>query len=463
MATSPVARTVSAIVFGALAAGTALLGGCAVGDEDVDATEDALTVTPGPALGGDPARECPAPFNARKPVPGGNSGFTVAGQSRAFQLLLPPASFTGPRPILFAFHGTTENGQRFVNRARLAEWSAKGFIVVAPDAVGNGQLWPVWDAMRSPLESSANKDVELFDKLLACTAAHYAVDKTRIFATGHSAGGIFTNRLLRARSKVLAGGVVASGVFDLTGGGGAPDVLDPLTVIVTWGGDNDTYTGTTPSGVHVPSFSFVEQAALATQYYDEQRNVAHAYCRGGDVGHAWLAINAWFTDVLLARPKGTTGAFAPPPAPGVRCQTGAYALPPLPQVTCAATARDGCQAACQLIADCAVENRTIAPVLGSQLSAFGFSSTSSGTSCGGCVQTCERGATTAADARVLACLERHQDGAQCSGGIEGAAPMILAVNECCQGQTSSNLCKGLCRGMNANDSARVLFPACRQF
>lgn len=452
------ARAASLFVSAALFGVTSLLGGCSVESEDAAVVEAALTITPGPALEADPARDCPAPFTSQKPVQGANRGFSVAGQSRAFELLLPPATFTGPRPILFAFHGTSENGQRFVSRARLAEWQAKGFIVVAPDAVSNGHIWPVWDAMRSPFDAAPNKDVETFDRLLSCTAAHYPVDKTRVFATGHSAGGIFTNRLLRTRSNVLAGGIVASGVFDLTGGG-APDTLAPMTVLVTWGGDNDQYTGTTPSGVHVPAFSFVEQAALATQYYEGQPSVAHARCRGANVGHAWLPINAWFADTLLARPKGTTSALSAGGAPGGLCQTGAYTLPPLAQVSCQDTSREGCQEACQLIADCAVENRTIGPVLGSQLSAMGFS----GGSCGGCVQSCERGATTSADARVLACLQRHAGGAQCGGGIEGAMPMIVAMNECCANQTGSNLCRGICRAMSSNDSAKELFPTCRQF
>lgn len=407
---------------------------------------------------------CPTPFDANKPVQGENVGFNVAGQSRRFQLLLPPASFTGPRPILFAYHGTTENGLRFITRAKLADFVARGFIVVAPDANSNGTFWPVWDAMRAPGTESTppNPDVEMFDRLLTCTAAHYAVDKNRVFATGHSAGGIFTNRLLRSRSNVLAGGIVASGVFDFTSGGSAAS-LEPMLAIVTWGGDNDTYRGTTPSGVNVPAFSFVEQASLASKYYKAQPAVGHIRCRGNNLGHAWLPLNGWFIDLLLSRPKGTPASTltALPALPGgapAACSLDAYELAPLPEMTCPTTTRAGCREACQLFADCAVENRTVGPSLSAELAKIGFTTSS----CAGCVTRCQQGATTTQDNDALTCFTAKQAAAQCGPGIEGSTPLFTAVNECCKNRSGSNLCVDLCTSLNANEAAKSFFPTCQQ-
>ena len=76
--------------------------------------------------------ECPAAFQVTALVQGANPGFLVAGQSRAFTLLLPTGGATGSRPLLVGFDGTSENGASFSTRARLAEFAAKGFIVVAP-------------------------------------------------------------------------------------------------------------------------------------------------------------------------------------------------------------------------------------------------------------------------------------------------------------------------------------------
>lgn len=444
-----------------------LSGPTAIGDgghdpaRDSDAFSDAGV--PAEPIQTEPESACPAGFDiaGNGPVAGENTGFMAGGQSRRFHLLLPPANFSGPRPLLFAFHGTTENGPKFIARAKLTDFVARGFVVIAPDAASNGTFWPVWDAMRaSNAEATPNPDVDLFDRLLSCTAAHFAIDKNRVFAAGHSAGGIFTNRLLRSRSKVLAGGIVASGVFDLTSGDKTP--LDPMLVVVTWGGDNDTYKGTTPNGVNIPAFNFVEQASLASKFYDAQSSIAHARCRGNNLGHAWLPINDWFTDLLLSRPKGTPASpFTLPPLPaGAKavCSTDPYELAPLPDMTCPTTARVGCEEACQLFADCAVENRTVGPSFSAELSKIGFTSSS----CSGCVKRCQTGATTTADAEALACLQTKHASAVCGPGIEGATPLFQSINECCAGKSSSNLCVDLCAALNQNSAAKAFFPTCRQ-
>lgn len=464
-------RAVGACLFATLVCAASLVA-CSGDDAKLSATPNATAdggssdgattigeIPPEP-IQAEPASACPAGFDGpnQAPVAGENSGFMAGGQSRRFHLLLPPATFTGPRPLLFAFHGTTENGPKFIARAKLADFVARGFVVIAPDAASNGTFWPVWDAMRSPTtEATPNPDVDLFDRLLTCSAAHFAIDKNRVFATGHSAGGIFTNRLLRSRSKVLAGGIVASGVFDLTSASKAP--LDPMLVVVTWGGDNDTYKGTTPSGVNVPAFSFVEQASLASKFYDADPSIAHARCRGNNLGHAWLPLNNWFIDLLLSRPKGTAGALSLAPVPaGAACSTEPYELAPLPDMTCPATARAGCTAACQLFADCAVENRTVGPSLGAELSKIGFTTSS----CSGCVQRCQTGATTPADVEALACFQTKQAAATCSAGIEGATPLFQGINECCAGKSTSNLCVDLCTTLNQNSAAKAFFPVCQQ-
>jgi poly(3-hydroxybutyrate) depolymerase len=411
----------------------------------------------------DPATACPAAFtgSGKGPKAGANTGFSVAGQTRAFRLLVPPASFTGPRPLFLAFHGTGETGASFINRADLTELSARGFFVVAPNAVGNGSFWPVWDAMRMPgTESAKNPDVELFDTLVTCMAAHYEIDKNRIFAGGHSAGGIFTNRLLRSRSDVLAGGIVGSGVFDFTRSTSTAP-LDSMLAIVTWGGDNDQYAGTTPNGVTVPAFNFVEQASLASKHYSGQSNVAHVRCRGNDVGHAWLPLNDWFADLMLAHPKGTPASSltlpSTPASAPVECTTDPYDLAPLPDMTCSAGTRSGCQETCQLFADCAVENRTVGPSISGELSDIGFTSTS----CSQCVQKCDAAANGADDATVLSCFKQKQAAATCGAGIEGAMPLFQTVNLCCNGKTDSKLCVDLCTTLLGNSAASAFFPACK--
>ncbi|MBX3232039.1 MAG: prolyl oligopeptidase family serine peptidase [Labilithrix sp.] len=386
----------------------------------------------------EPVSICPAPRA------GSNTGYQAGGQTRSFELLLPPPSFTGPRPLLIAFHGTGETGRSFVHRARLAEWAARGVIVVAPDAVGNGSVWPVWDGMHLPgAPALPNADLALVDSLRACVGAHFSVDAARVYAGGHSAGGIFTNHVLRMRSDVFAGGVVASGVFDFTEPV-ARSALGAMTVIVTWGGDNDGFGGWDPvTGVGASGFTFVEQAAMASQYFAREPNVAQAWCRGDDLGHVWLPMNGWLMDVLLARPKGTSSALALPPVPasaGSTCASSAFALPAPVATTCAPVAQAGCKEMCQLFADCAVANKSVGTALAGELDAIGLAPGS----CGGCTARCDAHATTPDDDAVLACFAARSKATTCGPGLAGGLPVFDDFAACCNPHPGSQVCADLC-------------------
>ena len=169
------------------------------------------------------------------------------------------------------FNGTGGNGQGAYPYYNGDEFTKQGFIAIAPDSAANGSIWPVWDSARRPNEKGKpNFDLDFTDSLLSCLAAHYPIDAKRIYAVGQSAGGIMTNRVLRSRPDVFAGGIVASSVFDFTVPD--PDVpMQPMAVAVTWGGDNDGYSGESDRGdVSVPEFNFAEQAALASAFIDNQ-------------------------------------------------------------------------------------------------------------------------------------------------------------------------------------------------
>jgi poly(3-hydroxybutyrate) depolymerase len=434
-------------------------GGGSGGDGPPQKPED----VPAVAIVADPATACPAAFQGGAPAAGNNGGFDVAGQTRSFHLILPDATFEGPRPLFVAFNGTGETGPSFSARAELEDFAAKGFVVVAPSSAGNGTIWPVWDSMHAPGEDSAdNKDLAFLDQLIQCTAAHYPIDGNRLYLGGHSAGGIMANYVLQRRSDVFAGGIVASGVFSLTAPV-MPAPLEPTFVLVTWGGDNDAYSGGS-NGVSVPEINFVEQASIATQFYEAEPNVGQANCHGDDFGHAWLdVVNGWMADQLLLHPKGLPGSgelsVDAAPGPGVTCSAEPYAFEGGLTVICPSSATEGCQTACQLFADCAVENATVGPILAPQLSDLGFSG-SDNTDCTGCITHCEANATQAADASVLACITDFSATATCGPGIDGALPAIDAINECCAGQAASPYCVEVCTVLLENSATTSFLPAC---
>jgi poly(3-hydroxybutyrate) depolymerase len=414
-------------------------------------------------LEADPATDCPSKYQGAAPKEGLNTGYSVAGQQREFVMMLPAE--TSPRPLLVALNGTGEDGESFSERAKLQDFADRGFHVLAPSSIGNGTAWPIWDALRHPgTENEPNKDLDYFDSLVRCVAGHYPIDKNRIYVAGHSAGGIMTNHILQRRSSFVAGGIVASGVFSLTSP--APPVkLDPVFVIVPWGGDNDDYTGYAGS-VRVGGFNFVTEASLASQFYDAEENVGEVNCRGNDIGHAWLSgLNAWFAERLLAHPKGWSGKGQPdlvPPVPArgkAVCKDKPYAAPVSTEVVCQDSAKAGCREACQMLGDCAVENGTVGPALADQLRAMGFSGANN-ENCGGCVSKCEAEATTASDTAALGCFQKHQAAARCEQGINGAYPLIEAVNQCCNERKDSPYCVSLCTEINKSSSARSFFTTC---
>jgi poly(3-hydroxybutyrate) depolymerase len=443
----------------------ALLGACSSSDNKAaPAATDAGAKTPETAeevpavrLEGDKST-CPGAYGDTAPVAGLNKSFSIDGQSREFVLILPPDSFTGPRPLFMGFNGTGETGPSFTERAGLQDFADAGFIVLAPSSKGNGTIWPVWDGMRTDKDMDApNKDMDFVDALLSCTAAHFEVDKNRLYIGGHSAGGIFTNYVAQRRSEILAGAIPASGIFSSTSPVPEKD-LDKMFVLVTWGGDNDKFTGSTGlGGVSVPEANFVSEASIATKFYAAQANIGEANCRGKNLGHAWLPINDWFVKVLLEHPKGFPGTPKPelPEVTNskVTCTTDVFDYKGA-SVTCGASTTDGCQQACQLFGDCGVANGTVGGALKPQFTAIGFN----GTDCGGCVTKCEANA----DAAVLSCMKKQQATAQCGDGIAGATPLIEAINTCCDGKkTSSPYCKLVCDAIAQSSVAINYFTACQ--
>lgn len=141
---------------------------------------------------------------AASPLASGELSLDVAGVTRTYVLDVPESVAGGtPYPVVFAFHGATTSGQFFRSAFYGNLLSAMGdeAIVVHPDALGEPSAW------------NNAADVPFFDALLAELSSSLCIDRARIFATGHSSGGFFTNTLgcqrgdvLRAIAPVSAGG-----------------------------------------------------------------------------------------------------------------------------------------------------------------------------------------------------------------------------------------------------------------
>ena len=139
----------------------------------------------------------------------------VSGVARTF-IVDVPAGYDPdtPTPVLFGFHGMGNTGEAYRSQyqGNLLSTFGDEFIVVHPDALPNEDGTTVWDMQ-------GGVDVDFFDAMVALLTATYCIDEDRLFATGHSAGGFFTNTLGCQRGDVLRGiGPQAGGGPMLFGG-----------------------------------------------------------------------------------------------------------------------------------------------------------------------------------------------------------------------------------------------------
>lgn len=163
---------------------------------------------------------------------GVNRGFVSGDQERTFKVILP-AEPEGA-PVVFAWHWLGGSAREIVSVMDLERWPTEyGFIVVAPDSSGEEDY--EWDFLHGP---TGNADSRFFDDLVACVDATWHVDRDRLYATGMSAGGLWTTWLTIYKADVLSGTAPLSGGTDIY-----VSPSDPIPVLLTWGGENDLYNG----------------------------------------------------------------------------------------------------------------------------------------------------------------------------------------------------------------------------
>lgn len=193
------------------------------GDDD-DSTEEEVK-PPGPVYSGG---ACPVLEE------GVNTGFDSAGLDREFQLLLPDE----PRnaPVVFVWHWLGGSASEILSAMEFEDLPGdEGAIVIAPESRDNEQF--EWSFLS---ESTDNPDLQFFEDMLSCVHEQYWVDMDRVFATGMSAGGLWSSYLTIHEARWLA----ATAPFS---GGALADLyvtpVRPLPVLLTWGGPTDFAVG----------------------------------------------------------------------------------------------------------------------------------------------------------------------------------------------------------------------------
>lgn len=123
---------------------------------------------------------------------------TVKGNARTYDAIVPDAHDGATAlPLVFVFHGSGGDSAGIRRGFDLEREAGGQAIFVYPNADRASKMWD--------LESGAdsNVDVQLFDAILEALSVSHCVDRRRVFATGYSAGGYFSNQLACRRGSVL--------------------------------------------------------------------------------------------------------------------------------------------------------------------------------------------------------------------------------------------------------------------
>lgn len=132
-----------------------------------------------------------------------------------------PGSSTTPRAAVFWFHGYS--GPRDPHTDALEDSARLDELGIRPDAdpsfpfvrvlLEDTNLQPLsgldWDIRTD----TPNRDLDLFDTVVACVIAHRGVAPDRVFAAGFSAGATFANLLHSARGDMVRAIYTASGLW----------------------------------------------------------------------------------------------------------------------------------------------------------------------------------------------------------------------------------------------------------
>ncbi len=221
---------------------------CGDSSADVDAGDgvDAATDTGG-SVDADDGVDAPRPPPFVGPT-GGTDGcgeaapeagtfmIDVAGETREYILAYSgDYDASTPVPLIFAFHGLGDSATNFRN---LRFEDVSGGITVylngtPQESLANARGW-VLDV--------AGKDVDLFDAVLAEISASMCVDRARVFSTGFSYGGFFTNVLGCARGDLIRA------VAPVSGGGNASGCVGQAAVVAIHGTSDTVVPSTVGRG-----------------------------------------------------------------------------------------------------------------------------------------------------------------------------------------------------------------------
>src|SRR4051794_31635504 len=125
----------------------------------------------------------------------------VGGRTRTYHVHYPTKVPDGPASLVIGLHGGLGSGRQFEENTGFdAVADSNGFIVVYPDGIGGvmgDQDLRTWNAGNccGPARQQNVDDVGFISALIDHLSSTMAIDEDRVYAVGHSNGGIMAYRL----------------------------------------------------------------------------------------------------------------------------------------------------------------------------------------------------------------------------------------------------------------------------
>ncbi len=214
---------------------------------------------PGGNPGGNPGGGAPVPPVVCNPIGEGLSSVVVNGNLRLFQVQLP--ADRSRMAMLFEWHGFLEIPDTFAHEivydVPSGQWTAfdpnafpMPLMIVTPyDAKILPPAGLDWDIVQGGV------DLQFFDAMMECIHQQFAIDDSRVYSFGFSAGAVFSNLLAAIRPHTFAATISESGTWFNDQAEWA-DVLIPIiqwqwpafnvadggNILLTHGGPNDFAT-----------------------------------------------------------------------------------------------------------------------------------------------------------------------------------------------------------------------------
>ncbi len=132
--------------------------------------------------------------------------YTVDGLDRTADVYAPSKTSAHP-PLVFGFHGHGGNTRNASNSFHIQDLWPEAVVVYMQGLPCSGGIvdkegkFPGWQGRKGLL---GDRDLHFFDSVYADLTKRFHVDTDRVYAMGHSNGGLFTYLLMQQRGELFA-------------------------------------------------------------------------------------------------------------------------------------------------------------------------------------------------------------------------------------------------------------------